>query len=147
MRKLITTDKMEFAADPAPAIPDQIDPPPPGQFAIAARLCDALATMTKTQAWAAILFITNPTLTLDALAKHAGCGETTIRRGVSRLVSALRADGVDLGNAGVRLGDGASVTREGASAPPGVGSLKKTLKAPRTRRGAQGKKTNAGDKK
>ncbi len=155
-----TTSNIEHIPDPNPGPAELVarrdDPPRP--FDKCAALCRALASLSKTEAWCALLCIAHPEESSHRVARFARVSHMTVLNAISRLKAAIRedaarevgdirADCIIIGNRSVRLGDDASLSQGEASAPPGAGSLNKNQKPPCARRGARGKKTNAGGKK
>ena len=130
MKRTFADSRMiESVPDPSPSPAEQLEakesPPAENPFGIATRLLHALASLTKTEAWAAIFMLTRPEEPIEMVARAAMCSPSTIRRALDRLKGTLA----------------------GGAPPPGVGSSKTTKKGQRTRRGAKGKQTNAKGKK
>ena len=155
-----TTSNIEHIPDPNPGPAELVarrdDPPRP--FDKCAALCRALASLSKTEAWCALLCIAHPEESTYRVAGYAHVSQTTVCNAIVRLKAAIRedaareagdirADCIIIGNRSVRLGDDASLSQGEASAPPGVGSSNKKRAGPCARRGERGKKTNAGGKK
>lgn len=154
-----TTSNIEHIPDPNPGPAELVarrdDPPRP--FDKCAALCRALASLSKTEAWCALLCIAHPEESSERVARYAHVPAATVRQAIVRLKAAIRedaareagdirADCIIIGNRSVRLGDDAPLSQGEASAPPGVGSLNKNQKPPCARRGAKGRLTNAGKK-
>ena len=127
-RQIHDSRYLELFPDPSPGPAEQLEEkesPRESPFGLSVRLLHALASLTKTEAWAAIFMLTRPEEPIEMVARAAMCSTSTIRRALDRLKGTLA----------------------GGAPPPGVGSSKPTKKGQRTRRGEKGKQTNAKGKK
>ena len=126
-RQIHDSRYLELFPDPSPGPAEQLEEkesPRESPFGLSVRLLHALASLTKTEAWAAIFMLTRPEEPIEMVAKAALCSTSTVRRALDRLKGTLAG-----------------------GTPPGGGSSKHPKKGQRTRRGAKGKLTNAAKRK